>query len=775
VRQKALLDGVRVVEIAGRPSIRFAAMVLAELGADVTRVQPQNPGDGVHPLASERAVAAAWDQRKQIVEPGHRRRVVATADVLLTSADSGARNPFAQAGAGVRFAGTQVHATPFGTTGPYRHYVADDLNLVAFGGAAVFVGQASREPLAPPFMMAAEQSGLAAVVAVLAALRNPGAAHQVDIAEYEVLATNHMTGLYSLSFFLGPAHRRAGHRKPNPYPFTILPCRDGQVCLAFLSGHQWRRLIATMGDPEWAAQERFSDRRRMGALHADELDVLVSEWLSTRTRAELRDIAVDTRLPLGPLQRLEDLPRDRQLAHRRFWQHVGGSAEAGVVTAGLPFRDMVTDAAGAQRAPREHSTDEPPLRGVRVLDLSWVMSGPMSSQILTDLGADVMKVESVTHLDSSREGLPLSADTNGENGVDNSPNVMHYFNNVNRGKRSVALNLRTGAGRTAFLQLVQTADVLVENIGAGALERLGISCEQLHALNPALVILRISMSGQDGPDASLPGYAPQSTAVGGLDALCGYAGQSPTGMIALNYGDVSVAFFGAIAALAALRRAERTGQGTVLDLSMVEAHVTALGPILAAHQLGEIPDAPVGNDHRTFFPHDMYRCNGDDEWISISIKNAADWSALCDVTDASVSLRELDASAQRRAHQQEITAHLQRWAANRDSASAFHRLQAAGVCSAPAYGAEELMIDEHVNARANVVGIEHHLLGYLPIYGTPVQSTPELAHIYGRAPDLGEHTLTVLQEAGVADATIADWIGDGAFDGVDIGLTGATP
>jgi crotonobetainyl-CoA:carnitine CoA-transferase CaiB-like acyl-CoA transferase len=255
--------------------------------------------------------------------------------------------------------------------------------------------------------------------------------------------------------------------------------------------------------------------------------------------------------------------------------------------------------------------------------------------------------------------------------------------------------------------------------------------------------------------------------------LCGYPGEPPTGMIALNYGDVSAALFGALATLAALSRAQRCGQGTVIDLSMIETHVAALGPVVAARQLGEIADAAPGNSHREFFPHAMYRCRGDDDWISISVTSTTEWLALCELTQAPEPLRDLATADQRRRRSAVVTAHLDAWAAGQNSLSAFHELQGAGIHCAPALGAEELMIDEHVIARDDVVGIEHHLLGYLPIYGTPLHAQPPITQIHDRAPDLGEHTLDVLREAGVPLDTIALWSERGAFDGLDIGLTGA--
>ncbi|WP_082964639.1 CoA transferase [Mycobacterium sp. E796] len=774
----SLLEGVRVVELAGRASIRIAASICASMGADVLRVESALTADasisGAHPLVDERAMSVAWDREKRVItvtgdDSADFGSLLADADILLTSAETGAGEPFSSSRGGVPYEGVQLLITPFGTTGPYAAYRGDELNVCAFGGPAVYVGEPGREPLVPPFLLAAFQAALSGLAGALGALLGGGCA-QIDVAEYEALATSHMTGLYSLSLFSGQVPRRAGHRKPNPYPFTALPCADGRVCLAFLAGHQWKRLLDAMGQPAWSKDPRFADRRRNGELYADELDELVSGWLANYTKDELRAMSVQRGIPLGPLETIEDLRKSKQFRQRGFLRSVtvGGRK---IDMPGLPFQDRPASGDGSRAsAPRLTASTSRgpglPLAGLRVVDLSWVMSGPMAAQFLADMGADVIKVESRTHLDASRQGLPLIEDVeSGDAGA--TPNMMPHFNAVNRGKRSVQLDLRSAAGRSVLTKLVAGADVVVENIGAGSLERLGLPMDELQRIRPGLVVLRVSMAGQEGPDAALPGYAPQSTSIGGLDVLAGYPGEPPLGMVALNLGDITVASFGAVAMLAALHRARTRSVGTVIDLSMIEVHTATIAPLFAARQLDGTDLSPIGNGHRVHFPHGMYQSQGDDAWISIAVRDEREWAALAAIMQAPAEIAGCTDAASRREIAGDINELISAWTQTRSADAATEQLQAAGIAAAPAYGVEELMIDPHARERDVVVELDHHLIGFVPVYGSPLHARPPITAVTTRAPDLGEHTLEVLGELGLDDDEIAELTQSGAFDGLD--------
>ena len=746
--------GLTVVEIAGRYSGRVAGALLGLLGADVHRITTGTDEIDEYPLVDPAGTASAiaFDHHKthhRLTSDAGRAEVAALveqADVLITSGENTRSEASAESRRlGFAFSGVQVDLTPFGNDGPYRAYRGAELNLAAYGGAAAYIGAAESEPIVPPFMMAAQQAGLLGAVGALAAVRtvtDSSSPLVIDLAEYEALATTHIDGWYPLSFFSGPLPRRAGRRRPGPFLYTLLRCQDGEVCVGMNEDGQWQRFLAAMGTPEWTADERFQDRRTISEHHAEEWGALVEEWLGKQTKEDIRRLAVDDQIPFGPVYTVPDLLASAQLAGRGFFREVDTSGQR-IRLPGLPFQ------LPGGTPPREGTPAAPgaPLAGIRVLDLGWVIAGPMVGQSLADLGADVVKVESRSHMDGARRGIPLIATDVSAGDAGALPNLMPYFNSANRGKRSVVLDLRSEGGRSVFERMLGSTDVLVENFGPGGLEKLlGCSVDHLLVLRPGLVIVRVSLYGQEGPDRSMIGYAPHTTAMGGLDAMCGYGPESITGMMGSNFGDLNAAMYGALGALGALRRG-----GGVVDLSMVEANAAHLAPAMVEAQLTGVVHGPCGNRHRRLEPHGIFRCAGDDAWISVACRDDEERERLG-------HLLGVDASAP-------MSTALADWAAERTVEAAFAALQEAGVPAAPVLGVEDMFADPHTTARETVVNIEHHLLGIVPLAGCAIRTAPPIMAPRGRAPDLGEHTFEVMHELGYTPADIAALAAAGAFDG----------
>ena len=373
------------------------------------------------------------------------------------------------------------------------------------------------------------------------------------------------------------------------------------------------------------------------------------------------------------------------------------------------------------------------LEGVRILDLTRVLAGPYASMVLADLGAEVIKVELPSSGDESRGFGPFQ---NGESA---------YFTSVNRGKKSVTIDLRQERGRDLALGLAETCDVLVENFRPGSMERFGLGYETVHAKYPQLVYASISGFGQTGPYAQRPAYDVLIQAMGGIASITGEP-NSPPVRVGSSIADLSAALFGAVGILAALQRASRTGEGQQIDISMLDCQVALLENALARYAVsGEVPQ-PLGSRHPAITPFQFFAVS--DGHIVLAAGNDGLWRKLCTalgLLDLIEDSRFAD-NALRTENHAALEPLLAEVLADKTVAEWSEVLVQAGVPSGPLCDVGEVFNDEQIAAREMIVEIDHPIAGRQAMPNSPLKFSQTPIQLQRPAPLLGQHTEEVLRD-----------------------------
>lgn len=394
-----------------------------------------------------------------------------------------------------------------------------------------------------------------------------------------------------------------------------------------------------------------------------------------------------------------------------------------------------------------------PLKGVRVVELTKVWAGPYAGKLLAHLGAEVIKIESMSNLDEMRA----------YGGVD--INSAPYFLSINQEILSVQVNMKTPEGLDLVKRMVAQADILIDNIRPGAMERSGLDYESLRTIKPDLIQCSIKMWGTDGPLGYQTGYAPCFAALSGLTALVGHEGETPKGMN-IRYGDSTAGACAALACIAALHHRDSTGEGQFIDLSAVEAMTSLVGDSLFAWSVtGEVPEAD-GNFHPEMCPHGAYPCAGTG-WTSIAVADEAEWQALCAVLDA----RDLAADARfatmadRQANRHALDEALADLTRTLDAGDLAERLRDAGVPAFKSMSSIDLCSDGFLWGREAYRMVSDHRNGSRPIIGPSWRMSPDAAAVERGAPLIGEHNDYVYRELlGLSEAEMSDFIARKVID-----------
>ncbi|MEX1253355.1 MAG: CoA transferase [Dehalococcoidia bacterium] len=382
-----------------------------------------------------------------------------------------------------------------------------------------------------------------------------------------------------------------------------------------------------------------------------------------------------------------------------------------------------------------------PLEGVRILDLTQVYAGPTCTRILSDLGAEVIRMEAPSRLDVTRNLIHTDND-----GQELPWERALYFTIRNAGKKEIVVDLNQERGRELLRGLIAQSDVFAESFTPRVMRAFELDYEHAKQIKPDIVMISLSGYGQDGPYSDWSAYGMGLEPASGVAQLTGYPGGPPlrTGM---SFTDPYSGFLGAGAVLAALRYRARTGKGQYIDLSEQEAAVPLAGAALMDFAMnGRLPER-AGNRSPWAAPQGCYRCKGDDDWLVISIGNDGEWASFCNATGHAEWIEDdrfADVLA-RHQHHDELDRLIEGWASDQDHYEAFHLLQRAGVKAAPVLDGKELLLDPHFRGRGQFDTVDHPHVGKRPIpRHLAAKFSSFEASAGGPAPLLGEHNREVL-------------------------------
>ena len=388
------------------------------------------------------------------------------------------------------------------------------------------------------------------------------------------------------------------------------------------------------------------------------------------------------------------------------------------------------------------------LEGIRVIDLSRILAGPFCAMLMADLGADVIKVEAPGTGDPARGNGPFLPGPNGEENA-----YSTYFMSINRGKRSIAIDLAKPDGKALLLDLVRDADVLLENFRPGAMERLGLSYEVVKAVNPRIIMASVSGFGQTGPYASRPALDVIVQGMGGMLSITGEPGGGPVRPGA-SIGDITAALFTTTAILSALLERERSGEGQYLDIGMMDCQVAILeNAFMRYFTLGQVPER-LGTRHPSSTPFQAFKTQ--DGYVVVAIMGGAtdQWPLLC----AALDLPELIDDSRyetgwgRTQNYDQLIPLLEQAFAQRTTAEWVEIVSELGIPVGPVQDIAQVANDPQMAHREMFVDLPHPALGELRLTGNPIKMSRTSSAPERVAPDLGQHTEEVLRDVLGLDA-----------------------
>lgn len=388
-------------------------------------------------------------------------------------------------------------------------------------------------------------------------------------------------------------------------------------------------------------------------------------------------------------------------------------------------------------ASRVDATGRRPLSGIRVLELTTAVAGPIAGCVFADMGAEVIKVEGPRARTAAQSAVPPPI----EGAPDHPYNRTPFWNELHRGKRHVSIDLAQPAGRELFLRLVAHSDVVLENFSPRVLGNLSIDYPDLKAAKPDIILTSMPAFGKTGPYALRGSYGPGIDAMSGLSHLTGYPDRGP-GKPAQFYLDQSAGLTAALTTVAALRHRNRTGEGQYIELAMLEGELQLVAPALMDVKMNGRTQTRIGNRHAWHAPQGVYPCLGNDRWVAIAAESDAQWRSLATAIGHPALADDARYATEpaRHAAQDDLDPLIAAWTAQRSHQDAMHELQAAGVPTGAVLDVAEVLADPQLRHRETLTWADHAEVGRFPHTRTAWRSRRGHDGVGGPAPVFGEGT-----------------------------------
>ena len=772
------LSGLRILDLTHGIAGPYCTKFLGDFGADITKIERPGtgdyarnmgpfPGDIPDPEKSGLFLLLNTNKKSIVADlktdegKGLVKSLVANSDILVENFRPGVMDRLGLSYQTLKEINPNIVMTSisnFGQTGPYRDYRASELNLFAMGGRMNASGDPDREPLRLGGNHVQFQAGNIAAMASLFAWYGVKYSNQrgqhIDVSIFETQLAGFNTRMPMLVAYQYTKERalRLGGARVG-YPAGFYPCADGYVNVQG-GGAFWPRTVEVLGMPELLNDERYAPPLGQVDLDAkEEFEATIwYPWILERTKRQVVEECQDKEILSGSVNSIDEVMDDNpQFDAREYWAEIDHPKAGKYRYPGAPIKtderwwrinspapllgqhtseileeSKAVNDTTIKISDVEKTTGNPlPLKGIRVLDITMVFAGPYGTMFLGDMGAEVIRVESINLFPTSTRGAFArpSKEAEAKIQVPRYPNRdpgerpwnrVSMFNSHARNKLSMTVDLRTPEGKDVFRRLVEVSDVFVQNVALGAMERLGIDWPVISKWNPRLIMISSTGMGQTGPYAHYRGFGLHFEAMYGHASVTGYPDMDAEAAPASVAADAATGTAIGIAVISALHQRERTGKGTHIDLSQGENFLPQIGEYFMDYEMNKRVAGPIANrEHMGLLVQGAYPCAGNDEWITISIEDTDKWSTLCNLMnreDLVSDQRFKDMDGIKNNHD-EVDAIIGEWTNDKDPVELFHLLQKNGIMAGHVMHEEHCYNDPHLEDREFFVPIDHPEIG----------------------------------------------------------------